>query len=164
MGLYPFKRNFMSMNKYVVRPAVDQDFQFCLNLHHKAYKVYVSVIWGWDEELQNKMFQDTFVTTGTWIVSLGEQDIGYYQLNEKVDNLHIRNFIIDQNYQGIGIGTSILKDLIETCKTKNQVIKLGVFKMNQRAMKLYRRLGFKVVEESETHYMMKYELQKGQER
>ena len=151
------------MNTYVVRPAVDQDFQFCLNLHHKAYKVYVSVMWGWDEELQNKMFQDDFVVKGTWIVSLGKQDIGYYQLNEKDNTIHICNLIIDQNFQGIGIGSSILKEIIDASTTNNKVIKLGVFKMNQRAMKLYGRLGFKVVEETKTHYMMSFEAEKERE-
>ena len=157
-GLFPFKRNFMSMNKYVIRPAVDQDLQFCQSLHHKAYKVYISVIWGWDEELQNKMFQDSFIIEGTWIISLGKQNIGYYKLNETEDNIYFCDIILDQNFQGIGIGSSILKAIIEASKAKNKVINLGVFKMNQRAMMLYRRFGFKVVEETQTHYMMKFEV------
>ena len=152
------------IKKYTTRPAVNQDLKFCLNLHHKAFKVYVSAIWGWDEEKQNTMFNDGFTVDAIKIITIAQKDIGYYQLEEDDKHVIVCDLIIDQNYQGIGIGSSILKEIIEASIVKNQVIKLGVFKMNQRAMKLYRRLGFKVVEESETHYMMKYEPQKGQER
>ena len=63
----------------------------------------------------------------------------------------VGNICIIPEYQGKGIGTKILKDILEQYKDKN--IHIQYFKQNPVG-KLYERLGFVVNRETNTHYQM----------
>ena len=78
---------------------------------------------------------------------------GFYNGKEIEDNtFEIGNICIKQEYQNKGIGTAILKEIIFENKGKN--IKLQVFKINKRAIKLYEKMGFERTYENNTHYIM----------
>ena len=66
--------------------------------------------------------------------------------------MEIGNICIKPEYQNKGIGTAILKEIMFENKGKN--IKLQAFKINEKAIKLYERIGFKKIDESKTHYIM----------
>ena len=78
---------------------------------------------------------------------------GFYNGKEIGNNtFEIGNICVKPKYQNKGIGTAVLKEIIFENKEKN--IKLQAFKINERAIKLYERIGFKKVEETKTHYVM----------
>ena len=58
---------------------------------------------------------------------------------------------IDKEYRGNQIGSNIIKNLQE----ENNIIYLYVYKEN-KAYNLYLKLGFKVIEETQTRYLMKH--------
>ena len=60
-------------------------------------------------------------------------------------------YMVKPEYQGKGIGSNILKDIIE--KNKERHIKIQYFKQNSVG-KLYQRLGFILVGETKYHYQM----------
>ena len=76
------------------------------------------------------------------------------------DNIHIGRFILDPRKTGLGLGTEAMKAFIKLIfRDKNiRSISLTVFDFNQRAKKLYDKLGFKIDETIETptlKYIMK---------
>ena len=78
---------------------------------------------------------------------------GFYNGKEIEDNIfEIGNICVKPKYQNKGIGTAVLKEILFENKGKN--IKLQVFKINEKAIKLYERMGFEKVEETKTHYIM----------
>ena len=78
---------------------------------------------------------------------------GFYNGKEIENNtFEIGNICIKPKYQNKGIGTAILKEIIFENKGKN--IKLQVFKINERAIKLYEKMGFEKTDENKTHYIM----------
>ena len=78
---------------------------------------------------------------------------GFYNGKEIEDNtFEIGNICIKPEYQNKGIGTTVLKEILFECKEKN--IKLQVFKINERAIKLYEKMGFEKTDENTTHYIM----------
>ena len=78
---------------------------------------------------------------------------GFYNGKEIEDNtFEIGNICIKPEYQNKGIGTAILKEIIFENKGKN--IKLQVFKINERAFKLYEKMGFEKIDENKTHCIM----------
>ena len=81
---------------------------------------------------------------------------GFYNGKEIENNtFEIGNICIKPEHQNKGIGTAILKEIIFENKGKN--IKLQAFKINERAIKLYEKMGFEKIDENKTHYiMMKY--------
>ena len=78
---------------------------------------------------------------------------GFYNGKEIENNtFEIGNICIKPEYQNEGIGTAILKEIIFENKGKN--IKLQAFKINERAIKLYEKMGFERTDENKTHYIM----------
>jgi ribosomal protein S18 acetylase RimI-like enzyme len=68
---------------------------------------------------------------------------------------------ISEDYRGAGIGTALMKALLQELNLLGyKKISLSVVKAN-RAATLYRRLGFKVIKEQETDFLMVKELQNG---
>ena len=59
---------------------------------------------------------------------------------------------IEVEYRNLGIGTSIISDII----SKNECVYLWVYKENIKAISLYRKLGFNVIDETEERYYMKH--------
>ena len=73
-----------------------------------------------------------------------------YLYNEK--NI-INEIYIDNNYRNLGIGTNIINDII----SKYKETYIYIFKDNKKALKLYKKLEFKVIKESKLSYLMKRE-------
>ena len=57
---------------------------------------------------------------------------------------------IEEEYRNLGIGTDIINNILN----KNNKVYLWVYIDNVRAVKLYKRLGFKVKEETDKRYFM----------
>ena len=88
---------------------------------------------------------------GTYIITLDGCDIGFYNEVDIEEKYEIGNICIIPEYQNRGIGTAILKELLE--KNVDKKVTLQYFKSNPVG-RLYKRLGFKVVDETEYHYQM----------
>ena len=86
------------------------------------------------------------------IIMMNNERIGFYHGNEDDNgNYELGNICIIPEYQGKGIGTKILKDIL--AEHDHQDVYLRYFKQNP-VVKLYERLGFEMVEELEFHYKM----------
>ncbi len=70
------------------------------------------------------------------------------------DHMFLIEIQIDAPYQGKGIGTQLIKKVINEAKVKDLPLRLQVLKENDKARKLYLRLGFRQVSETETHIVM----------
>ena len=78
---------------------------------------------------------------------------GFYNGKDKDSNtFEIGNICVKPEYQNKGIGTAVLKEIIFENKDKN--IRLQVFKTNEKAINLYKKMGFEKEEETKTHCIM----------
>ena len=140
---------------YRLKEYSDNYYKFVYEVKKEAYKKYVEENFGeWDEIIQKEYF-DKFINSvreNAYIIEYNNKDIGFYN-GEILENdyYEIGNICIIPEYQGKGIGTKILKDIIEKNKERN--IKLQYFKKNPVG-KLYERLGFILVSETKYHYQM----------
>ena len=86
------------------------------------------------------------------LIYLKEEVVGFYNGKAKDDNtFEIGNICIKPEYQNKGIGTAVLKEIL--FENKGKEIILQCFKENP-AIKLYERMGFETMNETETHYIM----------
>ena len=144
----------MNNQKYELRNITENDYDFIYQVKKDAYKKYVEICFGrWDEEQQRKYFKK-FIETykeGAFIIIFDGKDIGFYN-GCTVDNKYeIGNICIIPEYQNIGIGTDILEDVLSENLGKEIIIQY--FKQNPVG-RLYERLGFKLVGETQFHYQM----------
>lgn len=142
-------------NIYEFRPYTDKDYWFVYNVKKNAYKVYVELNWGkWDDDAQKEMFVKFIETYGKdiKIIVVDGEDVGFFHGDNLPNNgYEIGNICIIPECQGKGLGTKILKDII--LEHKHQDIYLRYFKQNP-VVKLYERLGFKMLEELPYHNKM----------
>lgn len=89
--------------------------------------------------------------------------IGYWILQQVLDELHLLNYTIAKPYQGKGIGSSVLQQLISCCRTDSSLqmfsitepvrsILLEVRESNSAAQRVYLKCGFDVVGERKHYY------------
>jgi ribosomal protein S18 acetylase RimI-like enzyme len=80
-----------------------------------------------------------------WRAELEGEPLGYYWIEERGKIVHLHGILINPEEQGKGFGTEILQQLLDEYKGKMEAIELGVHKSNQRAKRLYERMGFREV-------------------
>lgn len=78
--------------------------------------------------------------------------IGCLLLTNKDDGKLLDEIYLEKVYRNKGIGTEIIRDIL----SNNDIVYLWVYKKNDKAISLYRKLGFNVIEETESRYYMRY--------
>lgn len=131
------------------RPVTADDFDFLWHLHNAAFRKYIEETWGWNEDWQRKHFSETFDPGVGRIVMVDGNDAGYIWVSEGEDEIFLASIRILPEYQGRGVGTRLIRDLIESDKT----VRLDVLKVNP-ARELYERLGFSISSDLGTHFEM----------
>lgn len=86
------------------------------------------------------------------IITINRKKVGCLLLEKYEDGILLNELYLDKNYRKKGIGTDILTDILNN----NPKVYLWVYKENDNALNLYKRLGFKIKEETETRYFMTY--------
>ena len=82
--------------------------------------------------------------------------VGYYHLAMEDGEAELDDLYILPEFQGTGLGTAVLNRCITETPTP---VFLYVFKRNERAIKLYSRMGFSVSQEvRNTRYIMRREV------
>ena len=86
------------------------------------------------------------------IIIINNKKIGCLLLKKYEDGILLDELYLDKNYRRKGIGTSILNNILNN----NSKVYLWVYKENTPALNLYKKLGFKIKENTETRYFMQY--------
>jgi len=142
------------MGIYTLRQATNNDYDFLYTLNKTTLKDFVFQTWGrWEEEWQSARFRANFDTSDYQIIVVDGNDVGEIILVEREADLHIASIEILPEYQGQGIGTAIIKDILARAARAGLPVRLQVLKVNP-ARRLYERLGFAVIGETEIHYLM----------
>lgn len=141
--------------KVTERKAQGSDYDFLWHLKVASMKQYIEGVYGWNEEKQEDYFRRNFDPREINVIQADEKDVGMY-VYDADDNGEclLKRIEVLPEYQGKGIGGSIIGQLIRSAKEECRDLRLHVFKINP-ARQLYLRLGFEVVDETETHYIMR---------
>ena len=65
---------------------------------------------------------------------------------------------LEKEFRNNGIGTDIIMKVVK--KSNNKNIYLWVYKENIKAVSLYKRLGFKIIDQTESRYYMEYNVKR----
>ena len=82
--------------------------------------------------------------------------IGLWKVTRSLTEWQLLQVQLLPSRQGVGIVSSLLRSLLAEAKMASVPVTLNVLKVNP-ARRLYERLGFRVVSESEHSYRMRYE-------
>jgi len=148
---------------YSLRPATPADYDFLWLAVKSTMQDYVTAIWGWDEDWQQHRFRDNFQNSNWQIIRVDVIDVGglqFYARPQEAD-LFLSNIHILAKFQGRGIGTAIVRDLIAQAVATNIPLTLNVLKSNPDALRLYQRLGLHVTAENPERYFMSSVVESG---
>lgn len=84
------------------------------------------------------------------MIAYDNRIIGCILILKKDDGVLLDEIYIEENYRNRGLGTKLIKDVI----LHNNIIYLWVYKENISAISLYKKLGFNILEETETRLYM----------
>ena len=102
-----------------------------------------------------KNFQDCLKAGyQAWVFSSETGEIiGFTILQKVVDELHLLNVCVRQQYQGRGLGRFILNFIINYARDSSfSLVVLEVRSSNSRAQKLYRKVGFNEISVRKDYY------------
>lgn len=138
------------------RPASATDTEFARSVHHRAYRgVSVRQFGPWDERAQDEFFADGWSAAPHEIILCDGAPCGYVRVEERGGDTHVHELVIDPEFQGRGVGSHILREVIEDARVRQVRVRLGTFHANH-AVNLYRRLGFREYGQTDTHILMEW--------
>ena len=115
-------------------------------------------------EYANNLDKDEIKKINTYIDNSVSKEINnYYKIvikgktvgclltENKDDGILIDELYLESEYRNKKIGSNIIENIIDN----NKIVYLWVYKLNEKAIKLYKRLGFTIIEETDTRLHMK---------
>jgi ribosomal protein S18 acetylase RimI-like enzyme len=98
-----------------------------------------------------------FDASGGQVIQVNGVDVGELLVEERPDELLLVRVALLPDWQGRGIGSALVRMLIDRARGLESALVLHVFKTNLRAAQLYASLGFFRTGESETDVFMRLE-------
>jgi ribosomal protein S18 acetylase RimI-like enzyme len=138
-----------------LRPATEADRDFLWWLQRATLREYVTQTWGWDEHWQRQRFYERFDPPARQIVMCDGEAIGCLSVLHEPSRIFLSVIEIAPRYQGRGIGTALIRTLLDEAEARGVPVELQVLRVNP-AVRLYERLGFVVTQCTETHRIMRW--------
>ncbi len=139
-----------------LRPATRDDYGFAERLYLDTMRPLLSALDAWDEPAMLEHFRRVSRVEEARIIILDGEAIGWMERREFADSLELSQFQIRDGFRGRGIGTRLLRDLLAEARARRKPVSLAVVRNNYLARRLYERLGFQVVGESDYKLFMRW--------
>lgn len=88
------------------------------------------------------------------IIIYNNKRIGCLLVTKRDDKILLDEIYLEEEYRNRGIGTDIIKNILAV----NSNVYLWVYKENIKAISLYKKLKFKIIDETKTRYYMEYSI------
>jgi ribosomal protein S18 acetylase RimI-like enzyme len=137
------------------RIATEGDLETLFEINERAMRAHIIENFGeWNNEEQRENFVKSTDLAAHELLLDGTRPFGFVNVFRSEGGIHLNRICIVPEYQGNGIGTMIIQEIISS-NAPGQPIRLQVFP-NNPALNLYRRLGFMATKRTPTHIHMVY--------
>ena len=127
--------------------------EFSYQVKKAAEGEYITSMFGWDENVQRSYHSKAWQQQKPDIITYDGKPVGTIATIESEDCIEVGQFFILPEYQNKGIGTYLLKSILEKADQLGMNVTLRFLK-NNPAKSLYVRNGFRIVDTSEILYYM----------
>ena len=131
-----------------IRQSQLDDAGFYYRITHEVLFDCVVQTWGaWDEARTWQDAQEFGQSSGGAVILVDGWAAGLIDIKQRESDVFVVDLYILPEYQNQGLGRHVIQSLI----LLGQPIRLGVLRVNQRAQRFYKNLGF-VVESTDDKY------------
>ena len=134
-------------------PADETHKEFTYQVKKAAEGEYITLMFGWDEDVQRGFHAKAWQEQKPDIITYDGKLIGTIATIESEGCIEIGQFFILPEYQNRGIGTHLLKSILDRADGLGKNITLCFLK-NNPVKSLYIRNGFRLVRTSEVAHHM----------
>ena len=134
-------------------PADQTHKEFSYQVKKEAEGGYITDMFDWDEDVQRDFHAKAWKQQKPDIISYDGNLIGTIATIESEDCIEIGQFFILPDYQNKGIGTHLLKSILNKAEQLGKHVTLRFLK-NNPVRSLYVRNGFRVTDSDEILYYM----------
>lgn len=133
---------------YETRKAQNSDYEFLFELKKLAEFEPIKAVFGWDEDVQREIHRTEWEEDKPTIIVVDGVAAGSYLVQLHAEYLYFGRFFLLPEFQGKGIGSRVLKSVIENADKMSLPIKLCYLQGN-RVGQLYERFGFSLTGQDE---------------
>jgi ribosomal protein S18 acetylase RimI-like enzyme len=148
-----------------LRPIASEDLPFLFEIYASTREEELSII-PWDAsqksaflrmqfEAQDRSYRAQFPGASFDLILLAGRPVGRLLVDRREDEIRVIDISLHRDVRGVGIGGTLLGDLIAEARLASKPIRLHVDRAN-RAKGLYRRLGFRTIGEGDLYDLMEF--------
>jgi ribosomal protein S18 acetylase RimI-like enzyme len=104
---------------------------------------------------QDHFYKENYPGAEYQVILLDGQPVGRLYLHRRSDEIRIMDITLLPEFRGRGIGTALLRNILEEAVKKCLPVTIHVERFNP-ALHLYERLGFCLAEDKGVYYFMKW--------
>jgi ribosomal protein S18 acetylase RimI-like enzyme len=149
-----------------LRPVVPGDEQFLYEVYASMRRDELAQV-PWDEAqlkaflkmqlgARDQSYRMHYPELDDRIILINERPAGRLIVVRRDEEIRLADVALLPEYRASGIGSKLIKDLMDEARSSNRPIRLQVEKPNAGARRLYERLGFNTTGENLTHFQMEY--------
>ncbi len=145
------------LESFTLRPATAADYAWLWALKRDTMRPYVEQTWGsWDDAAQEDFFRRSFRPTIIQVIVADGHDAGLLHVERESRELFLANIQIAPAYQNLGLGSAVVRTVLESARALRLPVRLQVLRVNTAARRLYERLGFTLATETPTHFTLRH--------
>ena len=129
-------------------PVSEADFEPLLALRIDVMREHLERVFRYSPERARRVFRATFEEPGMRLILLGAERVGCVGFRRGDSEIKIDSFYLDRRLHNTGLGTKILKVLLDEADATGLPVGLEVLK-GSKADRFYTRHGFVKLEEDE---------------
>ena len=153
------EQHLTGIARYKLTAATPSDMEWLDVLRRDVYADLFRATWGaWDEDRHVRHFAESIERGHIQIIKIADERVGMIQVFNRSDALEVGEIQIQPKDQNRGIGSRVLLDILSKAHAQGQLVRLSVALKNNAALRLYERLGFRRVAQSETHIHLESKL------
>ena len=134
-------------------PRDYEALRYTFEAKRAAIEPYIVERWGWDEAFQMQTHQARFGEKPFFKIVRDRREVGTVSVMRLSDHVRFGEFYLFPDRQGKGLGTRVLRHCLSLADEQGLPVRLEHLKWNPVGA-LYRRHGFAVVGETESHWLM----------
>lgn len=148
------------------RPIQKHDLPLLLKIYSSTRETELAPVpWSIEEkqqflkqqfEAQHSYYQEYFPQAKFLIIQKKGAPIGRLYRDNREDEIRLIDIALLPEFRGKGIGGKLLSEILAEAKRRDVLVRIHV-EMNNPALHLYKRLGFRSIEEQGIYFLMEWQ-------